>query len=169
MVCGLQGPGASAAEPMPLPTAIAAAGDASCGPVLVYDGGCPFCRHFAAWSELRGGIPGLRGLDGRADHELRHWLQGRGYRLAEGAVLIRNGQILHGAEAIQWICSRLQPSADLRQLLAALLAAPQSARRLYPLLLLARRIALGWQGLPVDPDRGAAAAPAPAASGPKAG
>ena len=28
-------------------------------PVLVFDGGCPFCRHFAELAELRSGIPGL--------------------------------------------------------------------------------------------------------------
>ena len=26
---------------------------------LVYDGGCPFCRHFARRSELLGGLPDL--------------------------------------------------------------------------------------------------------------
>jgi hypothetical protein len=46
----------------------------------------------------------------------------------------------------------MRPSAALLQLLAPLLAAPPRARTLYPLLLLARRIALGLRGLPVDPD-----------------
>ena len=27
--------------------------------ILVYDGGCPFCRHFALRSELVGGLPDL--------------------------------------------------------------------------------------------------------------
>ena len=35
--------------------------------VLVFDGGCPFCRHFAELSELRSGIAGLEIRDGRAD------------------------------------------------------------------------------------------------------
>ena len=42
---------------------------------LVYDGGCPFCRHFAELSELRSGIAGLEIRDGRADAELRRRLQ----------------------------------------------------------------------------------------------
>jgi len=154
---------AIAADPDRRPAALAA----SPGPWLVYDGGCPFCRQFAAWSELRGGIPGLSGLDGRADAELRRWLLRRGYRLSDGAVLLNEGRILHGAEAVQWICSRLQPSADLRRLLSTVLATPQRARQVYPLLLLARRLALAWRGLPLDPDQ-SLPSPPPGRTGPAA-
>lgn len=121
-------------------------------PVLVFDGGCPFCRHFAELSELRGGIPDLQIRDGRADHALRAALERRGYRLANGAMVLLGDQVLHGAEAIQWICARMQPSDQLLNLMAPLLAAQPRSRTVYPLLLLARRLALGLKGLPVDPS-----------------
>ena len=111
-------------------------------PVLVFDGGCPFCRHFAELSELRSGIPNLAIRDGRSDHELRR----QGWDLSRGAVVLAEGRVLHGAEAIQWICSRLEPSATLLQLLGPLLATPGRAKRLYPVLLLARRLALSPKG-----------------------
>lgn len=120
--------------------------------MLVFDGGCPFCRHFAELSELRSGIPELQIRDGRADAGLRRQLARRGFHLRDGAMLLLGEQVFHGAEAIQWICSRMQPSAALLQLLAPLLAQPVRARTVYPLLLLARRLALGLRGLPVDPD-----------------
>ena len=123
-------------------------------PVLVFDGGCVFCRHFAELSELRSGIPGLQIRDGRADHQLRHQLAARGAPLRDGAVLLLGDQVLHGAAAIQWLCAHMAPSAALLQLLAPLLATPQRATRLYPLLLLARRGALALRGLPLDPDQG---------------
>jgi hypothetical protein len=47
----------------------------------------------------------------------------------------------------------MTPSAALLQVLAPLMATPARARQLYPLLLLARRVALALRGLPVDPDR----------------
>lgn len=122
------------------------------GPILVYDGGCPFCRHFAELSELRGGIPDLRIRDGRADTALRRALNARDCPIRDGAVLIDGDQVLHGAAAIQWISARLQPSAPLLRLLGAVFGQPARASRLYPLLLLARRLALGLRGLPVDPD-----------------
>ncbi|QEY31080.1 DUF393 domain-containing protein [Synechococcus sp. RSCCF101] len=119
---------------------------------LVFDGGCPFCRHFAELSELRGGVPQLEIVDGRADRELRQWLAERGCPLARGAVLIDGDELFHGAEAISRLCAALHPSAPLLALLRQVFAGPERTRRLYPLLLLARRLALGWRGLPVDPD-----------------
>ncbi|MCP9805315.1 DUF393 domain-containing protein [Cyanobium sp. T1B-Tous] len=126
---------------------------ASEAPVLVFDGGCPFCRHFAELAELRSGIPGLTIRDGRSDHGLRRQLRAQGWNLSEGAVVLTGDQVLHGADAIQWICSRMAPSAPLLQLLGPLLATRERARRTYPLLLLARRLALGLRGLPLDPDQ----------------
>lgn len=120
--------------------------------MLVFDGGCPFCRHFAELSELRGGIPGLEIRDGRADHALRGDLARRGYHLGNGAMLLVGDRVLHGAEAIQWICARMRPSAPLLRLLAPLLATSARSQGLYPLLLLARRLALALKGLPVEPE-----------------
>jgi hypothetical protein len=145
---------------IPDPEAAAAAPLPPQGPVLVYDGGCPFCRHFAEQSELRAGIPGLTIRDGRTDHLLRASLTRRGMRLAEGAVLIDGERVLHGAEAIQWLCARMKPSTALLGLLGPLLADRSRADRLYPLLLAARRLALGLRCLPVDPDQAAAASAA---------
>jgi len=122
-------------------------------PLLVFDGGCPFCHHFAALSELRGGIPDLQLHDGRRDHDLRRQLADRGYPLSRGAIVLEGGRIHHGAAAIQWICARMAPSGPLLALLTPLFADPDRARRLYPLLLGARRLALGLRGLPEDPDR----------------
>lgn len=120
---------------------------------LVYDGGCPFCRHFALRSELAGGLPDLRIRDGRAEQALRARLKARGLDLARGAVLLEGERAWHGAEAIAELCERLQPSDPLLALLVQLFAAPPRARRFYPLLLWARRRALHWQGLPEDPDQ----------------
>ncbi len=122
-------------------------------PVLVFDGGCPFCRHFAELAELRSGIPNLSIRDGRSDHVLRRELRQQGWDLSRGAVVLAEGRVLHGAEAIQWICCQLEPSATLLQLLGPLMATPGRARRLYPILLLARRLALAFRGLPLDPDK----------------
>jgi hypothetical protein len=121
-------------------------------PVLVFDGGCPFCRHFAELSELRSGIAGLQIRDGRSDQVLRASLAQRGFHLRDGAMLIDGDRVLHGAAAISWLCERMAPSAALLQLLAPLFGDGARARTLYPLLLLARRCALGLRGLPVDPD-----------------
>lgn len=121
-------------------------------PQLVFDGGCPFCRQFAELSELRSGIPGLRIRDGRAETALRQHLARRGFHLRDGAMVVHGERVWHGAEAISWLCERMTPSAALLQVLAPLFATRSRARRLYPFLLLARRLALALRRLPVDPD-----------------
>ena len=120
---------------------------------LVYDGGCPFCRHFAQRSELVGGLPDLVIRDGRSDQALRTELRDKGFNLSNGAVLMDEEHIWHGSEAISMLCQQLSPSDPLMRLLNALFGDSGRANRLYPGLLLARQIALGLQGLPVDPDQ----------------
>ena len=121
-------------------------------PVLVYDGGCIFCKAFAQLAELKGGIPDLDIVDGRADHQLRSELTAKGAPLRNGAVVMDEGRVLHGAEAIQWICERMEPSDALLSVLAPLMAEEKRAGFFYPFLLTARRVALAARGLPVDPD-----------------
>ncbi len=124
----------------------------------MFDGGCPFCQFFAQWSELKGGLPSLEIIDGRANDQLRQELKNQGYPLSQGAVLMvasaggGEPRLFHGAAAVARLCEQLQPSLGLLLLLKALFASPERAEQLYPLLLWARRLALGCRGLPVDPD-----------------
>ena len=115
--------------------------------------GLSLLRHFALSSELRGGIPHLQIVDGRADGALRRELRERGLPLAQGAVLLQGEQAWHGAEAVRQLCALMRPSDPLLQVLVPLFDGPSRSRRLYPLLLGARRLALALLGLPVDPDR----------------
>lgn len=120
---------------------------------LIYDGGCPFCREFALRSELQAGIPNLRIVDGRADHNLRRELNDLGLPLRNGAVLIEGEQKWHGSEAIAELSQRMNPSDPLLRLLARVFADNQRSALAYPALLAARRLALATRGLSVDPDQ----------------
>jgi len=122
---------------------------------LVYDGGCPFCRHFALRSELTSGIPDLEIRDGRSELALRDQLRQRGMNLANGAVLLEGDQAWHGSAAIAELSRRMRPGDPLLQLLRSVFKEESRSTALYPGLLLARRIALALRGLPEDPDEGA--------------
>ena len=119
---------------------------------LIYDGGCPFCREFALRSELKAGIPNLRIVDGRADHNIRRQLNSLGLPLRDGAVLIEGEQRWHGSEAIAELSRRMNPSDPLLGLLAKVFSDGQRSALAYPALLVARRMALATRGLSVDPD-----------------
>jgi len=120
---------------------------------LVYDGGCPFCRAFAQRAELLGGVTELAIRDGRSDDSLRAELAARGYSLTNGAMLLEGQQIWHGSEAIAELNRRMKPSDALLQLLQQVFRDDERSRRVYPALLLARRLALATLGRPVDPDQ----------------
>ena len=119
---------------------------------LIYDGGCPFCKEFALRSELQAGVPNLRIVDGRADHNIRRELNALGLPLRKGAVLIEGEQRWHGSEAIAELSRRMKPSDALLKVLAILFSNNQRSALAYPALLTARRIALATRGLSVDPD-----------------
>ena len=121
---------------------------------LIYDGGCPFCKAFALRSELKGGIPDLIIRDGREDLLLRGELLEKGFKLSQGAVLIDGDKIWHGSEAISILCKQLKPSDPLLLLLHQIFSDSKRSRILYPCLLVARKLALKYKGLNVDPDRG---------------
>jgi len=119
---------------------------------LIYDGGCPFCREFALRSEVQAGVPNLRIIDGRANHNIRRELNALGLPLRKGAVLIEGEQRWHGSEAIAELSRRMKPSDALLKVLAMLFSNNQRSALAYPALLAARRIALATRGLSVDPD-----------------
>ena len=120
---------------------------------LIYDGGCPFCRDFALRSELKAGVPNLRIVDGRTDHNIRRELNALGLPLSNGAILIEGDQKWHGSEAIAELSRRMKPSDPLLRVLAKLFGDNQRSALAYPALLTARRLALATRGLSVDPDQ----------------
>ena len=120
---------------------------------LIYDGECPFCREFALRSELKAGVPNLRIVDGRTDHNIRRELNALGLPLSNGAILIEGDQKWHGSEAIAELSRRMKPSDPLLRVLAKLFGDNQRSALAYPALLAARRLALATRGLSVDPDQ----------------
>ena len=114
--------------------------------LFIYDGECPFCNHFAELLELKSGLPGLEVKNAREKiPEIP-----KGYDMdVKGAILIKNGEILNGASAINWVCSHINnPSGPLLRILIATFSSSQRTNFLFPILIFARRIALLFKGVP---------------------
>ena len=115
--------------------------------LFIYDGECPFCNHFAQLLEFKSIIPSLQILDGRENLQQLTKLYKEGYDLNKGAILIHNGEIKHGADAINWICSELkEPNDSLLEILRILFTSNKRSKLLFPILLWARRISLTIKG-----------------------
>ena len=115
--------------------------------LFIYDGECPFCNHFAQLLELKCSLSNFEISDGRENLALLTKLYKRGYDLNRGAILINNENIMHGADAISWICSEIkEPSDSLLELLRILFISNKRTNFLFPFLLWGRRLSLTLKG-----------------------
>ena len=115
--------------------------------LFIYDGECPFCNHFAQLLELKCSLSNFEISDGRENLALLTKLYNQGYDLNNGAILINNENIMHGADAISWICSEIkEPSDSLLELLRILFISNKRTNFLFPLLLWGRRLSLTLKG-----------------------
>ncbi len=120
--------------------------------LFIYDGECPFCNHFAQLLEIKSCLPDLEILDGRKNLPLLSQLYRQGYDLNKGAILIRNKNIMHGGEAINWICTEIkEPSGSLIELLRIIFISNKRTNLFFPLLLWGRRLSLTLKGKPWQP------------------
>ena len=116
---------------------------------FIYDGECPFCNHFAELLELKSKINNIEIMDGRKNLTLIKSLFNKGYDLDKGAILLKDKDIFHGAEAINTICKKINnPSSSLLYLLSRIFNSNKRTKVLFPLLVGARRFALISKGIP---------------------
>ena len=117
--------------------------------VFLYDGECPFCNHFSELLKLRSDLPGLTIKNARDNLPEMKSLLERGYDLDNGAILLKGDEVLHGAQAINWICSQItKPSDELLKLIALTFSSKLRTDVIFPLLILTRRILLVVKGVP---------------------
>ena len=115
--------------------------------LFIYDGDCPFCNHFAQLLELKRSLPEFEIIDGRKNLPLLSKLYKQGYDLNKGAILIHNKNIMHGANAINWICSKIdKPSNSLLEILRIIFSSNKRTQILFPFLLWSRRLSLTFKG-----------------------
>ena len=115
--------------------------------LFIYDGECPFCNHFAQLLELKSSLPSLQILDGRENLDQLTELYKKGYDLNKGAILLKDGDIKHGSEAINWICSQLnEPNDSLLEIIRIIFTSNNRSKIIFPFLLWGRRFLLTVKG-----------------------
>ena len=118
---------------------------------FIYDGKCPFCNQFAELLELKSKIKNISILDGRENHELIKDLLIKGYDLDNGAILLKDKDIYHGADAINTICKLIKdPSSKLLDILSRTFKSRKRTKFIFPFLVRARRLALISKGIPTS-------------------
>ncbi len=111
--------------------------------IFIYDGECPFCNKFAELLELKSSLPNLKVKNAREHIEEMKSFYEKGFDIDNGAILIKDGEILHGASAINWICSQVKnPSDSLLKFITYTFSSNYRTNFLFPFLLISRRFTL---------------------------
>ncbi len=115
---------------------------------FIYDGECPFCNNFAELLEIKSEINNIKIIDGRKNLNIIKSLLEKGYDLDKGAILLKDEDIFHGANAINTICKEIKnPTSNLLKILSSVFKSNKRTRFFFPLLLVARRFTLISKGV----------------------
>ena len=115
---------------------------------FIYDGECPFCNSFAELLEINSKINNIKILDGRKNLSIIKSLLEKGYDLDKGAILLKDDDIFHGANAINTICKEIKnPTSNLLKILSSVFNSNKRTKFFFPLLIRARRFALISKGV----------------------
>ncbi len=115
---------------------------------FIYDGECPFCNYFAELLEIKSKVNNIKILDARKNLSIIKSLLEKGYDIDKGAILLKDDNIFHGAEAINTICKEVKdPSSNLLKILSSVFKSNKRTKLLFPFLLKARRFALISKGV----------------------
>jgi predicted DCC family thiol-disulfide oxidoreductase YuxK len=113
---------------------------------LIYDGECPVCIAYSDAVETEADSGGLRRINARSDDPLVRRATEEGLDLDDGMVVVHEGKLYHGADALH-LMARLAPTKGLHNRLNRLLFGSRAISRLsYPLLRGGRNMLLKLRG-----------------------
>ena len=114
---------------------------------LVFDGECPLCTRYAAYMNARSAIGELALVDAREGGPVVEEVRGRGLVLDDGMVLKMNGRYYHGEDALVALALMSERRGVFSVLNRMLLGSRRMAGVAYPLMRLARHVALRIKGV----------------------
>jgi predicted DCC family thiol-disulfide oxidoreductase YuxK len=102
---------------------------------LIYDGECPVCTAYSCSVDVdEGKASGIRRINARSNDALVQQAKDAGIDLDEGMVVLHEGKMYHGADALN-IMARFAPDSGLGNRLNKLFFSNATVSRLsYPLL-----------------------------------
>lgn len=116
---------------------------------IIYDGACPFCSTYVRLIRLKEAVGEVELVSARdTDHSLVRELLDNAYDLDAGMAVIYQGEIYHGAEAVNMLTLISTRSGFFNRLMKMLFSGKRTTRIAYPFLRLMRNIAVALKGKP---------------------
>lgn len=116
---------------------------------VLYDGECPMCRSFVAYTRFRETVGEVILLDCRQYSALLNDLKNQGYDLNNGMLLSYQGQLFYGYKAVNMMALLTSPSTLLNRFNAGIFKHAGVTKIVYPLLAFMRKISLKILGKPL--------------------
>ena len=120
--------------------------------LIIYDGVCPFCSAYAKFLRLQQSVGPVELLSARADDPRIEQYVSAGYELDEGMLVVADGQVQAGADAVHWLALHSPADTLIEKLYSAVFRRKALAHGLYPLAKLGRRAWLALRGRPLIRD-----------------
>lgn len=118
----------------------------SAGPVIVYDGECPFCAAYVRMTRLRDSAGPVRLVNARDGGPEVDEIRAAGFDLDRGMVVKLDGRHYHGDEAMTALALLTTPSGLFNRAMATLFRSPAVARVIYPPMVAGRNLTLRLLG-----------------------
>ena len=115
-------------------------------PWIVYDWNCPFCSNYASYAKLRTRLARLTLVSAREHATLGEWLLRQGADLDEGMVVLVEGALYHGADAMTFLADHISPKSKPGQLLNSFFRNKRWSAAVYPYLRGSRNLVLRTLG-----------------------
>lgn len=116
------------------------------GPVIIYDGECPFCTAFVRMTRLRASAGPVRLVDARSDAPEVAEARAAGLDLDRGMVVKLDGRLYHGDAAMTALALLTTRSGAFNRMVRALFRRPGLARLVYPPMVAGRNLTLRLLG-----------------------
>ena len=116
------------------------------GPVIVYDGECPFCAAYVRMTRLRASAGPVRLVDARSGAPEVAEARAAGLDLDRGMVVKLDGRLYHGDAAMTALALLTTPSGGFNRIMRGLFRRPALARVLYPPMVAGRNLTLRLLG-----------------------
>ena len=113
---------------------------------IVYDGDCPLCKDYVGRLRLMETIGEIALIDARANTQAAQTYWDLGYDLDQGMIVASGKTIYQGAAAVTALARLSSKNTLFNKLNHWVLAHAPLTRLAYPLMLLARRLALWLRG-----------------------
>lgn len=114
-------------------------GAASTEDYVLYDGECPVCSRYVAFTNLRTAAPQIAVIDARDRPDLVSLYRAKGIEINEGMIIKVGDLVLDGSAAFAMINQLSKPNSRAATFALKLLSGKTTSALLYPVLALGRR------------------------------